>query len=231
MSQPGQTQPDSNDFSLVRTAYVRTHRVKERYEEFWRQRTGVGITPAKLEGYKQVWIEVGAGSGDFFMEMARVNPDTVCIAIERDRMRGKALVKRSTRTKLPNLLACRGNVVPTFSGELQPGSVDRIFILYPAPWFKNAQRKNRWYNHPVMGDMVRALKPGGKIIWASDQKFYIDEARFACEQYHGLTVDSHGPLSPHPENRLHHFTGGRTKFETTFLRENQPCYELIVTKK
>jgi tRNA (guanine-N7-)-methyltransferase len=225
--QTNQTVPD---FSLVQTAMERTRRVQAKYEQYWGVRRGVGLTAEKLQGFEEVWLEVGAGSGDFFLKTARLRPRTLCIAIERDKMRGKALLRRGKRAALPNLLAYRGNVVPTLTAEVPPGSLDRIFILYPCPWPKNSQRKNRWYNHPVMAHMVRSLKPGGRMVWASDQKFYIDEARFACERYHGLKVLAHGPVAPRPDNGLEAMSPGRTKFEITFLASGQPCFELIVEK-
>ncbi len=234
MSPVGQTpnEPNEpNEHYLVQTAWSRTQRVQEKYEAYWGQRRGVGLTHEQLKSFPHVWLEVGAGSGDFFIAMARRHPDTLMIAVERDRMRGKALVKRGKRAALPNLMPLRGNVVPSLSSEILPESLDRIYILYPCPWPKNSQRKNRWYNHPVMAHMVRGLKPGGKIVWASDQKFYIDEARFACETYHGLEIEAHRPVAPHPDNGLDPESKGRTKFEVTFLAAGQPCYELITVKK
>ncbi len=230
MSALDQIPTEPTDFFLVQTAWNRTQRVQAKYEAYWGQRRGVGITPEHLSRFPKVWLEVGAGSGDFFIEMARRHPDTLLIAVERDRMRGKALVKRGKRAALANLLPLRGNVIPSLSAEIGPESLDRIYILYPCPWPKNSQRKNRWYNHPVMAHMVRALRPGGRIIWASDQKFYIDEARFACQTYHGLEILDHGPVVPHPDNGMEHFSRGRSKFETTFLAAGQPCYQLISAK-
>jgi tRNA G46 methylase TrmB len=226
-----ETQENPNAHYLVQSAWDRTRRVQDKYVAYWQSRRGVGITRDRLESFSRVWLEVGAGSGDFFIEMARRQPDTLHIAIERDRMRGKALVRRGTKAALPNLSPFRGNVVPTFMTEIPEGTLDRIFILYPCPWPKNSQRKNRWYNHPVMAHMVRALRPGGRLVWASDQKFYVDEARYASETYHGMEILAHGPLSPHPDNGLEHFCAGRTKFESTFLAGGQPCFELIAAKK
>jgi tRNA G46 methylase TrmB len=108
--------------------------------------------------------------------------------------------------------------------------IDRTYILYPCPWPKTAHRRNRWYLHPIMPHLVRTLKPGGRLVWASDQEFYIDEARFVCESRYGLEVLAHGAISPNPYNDLEAFPGGRTKFERTFLEGGQPCYELVVRK-
>src|SRR5207245_2382784 len=108
---------------------------------------------------------------------------------------------------------------------------ERVYLLYPCPWPKTAQRKNRWYLHPIMPHLVRILKKDGMLIWASDQKFYIDEARFVCEQRYGLEILIHGAIAPNSYNDLEHFPVGRSKFEQMFLSQGLPCYEVIARKR
>lgn len=200
----------------------------ERYEAYWRERVAL---PAQLWEKERIWLEIGAGSGWFITELARRNPDAHCIAIERCRLRGQRLVRKTTRSGLANLSGFRGNAIPTLLHGIPEGRLDRVYILYPCPWPKNAHRKNRWYLHPVMPHLVAALKPGGRLVWASDQRFYIDEARFVCESVYGLKVDVHGELTVNKFNELEHFPdGGRTKFERTFRAQGLPCHELVVTK-
>ena len=80
--------------------------------------------------------------------------------------------------------------------------------------------------HPIMPHLVRTLESKGTLVWASDQKFYIDEARYVCENHYQLKVLAHGKITTLEEP----FPKGRTKFEKTFLEKGQSCYELIVQK-
>lgn len=200
-----------------------------RYEAYWRERPPV-LSPALFESSKPVWLEIGAGSGWFFVEMARLHGDKQLIAIERSKTRGVRLVRKAAKSGLDNLAAFRGNAIPALIHGIPDRSVDRVYILYPCPWQRNSQRKNRWYLHPIMRHLVRILRPKGTLVWASDQKFYIDEARLVCERHHGMKVHEHGPIEPNPYNSLDLFPGGRTKFERTFLAAGQPCYELVAER-
>ena len=200
------------------------------YEKYWAERNIQVLPPELFENKPRIWLEVGAGSGWFFVEMARQYPDTFLIAIERSKERGRRLVRKAGKSGLNNIAAFRGNAIPALIHCVPTASVDRVYILYPCPWQKNAQRKNRWYLHPIMPHLVRILKEGGLLIWASDQKFYIDEAHFVCREKYGLTPLAHGELAPNPYNDLDRFPGGRTKFESSFLTQGQPCYELVVRK-
>jgi tRNA (guanine-N7-)-methyltransferase len=182
---------------------------------------------------EKIWVEVGAGTGAFFADMAATYPDKFMIALERCKLRGKRLEKKASKAGLSNFVGYRGNAIPAIMDGVPDGRLERIYILYPCPWPKNAQRKNRWYLHPMMPHLIRALETDGLLIWSSDQKFYIDEARWICEEIYGLKVLVHGEIQPNAYNDLGRFDGGRTKFEQDFLGKGQPCYELIVqsTKK
>ena len=58
---------------------------------------------------------------------------------------------------------------------------------------------------------------GRLIIWASDQRFYIEEAHHVCTKFYGLSPLAFGPVEPNAYNDLGSFPGGRTKFEDPSL--------------
>jgi tRNA (guanine-N7-)-methyltransferase len=197
---------------------------RERYEAYWRDRNRV---PEALFDAGRIWLEIGAGSGAFLEAMARRYPDVRCIGIERSRDRGKTLEKRHRRLNLPNHFGIRGNAIPTLIHGVPSASIEKLFILYPCPWPKMGHRKQRWYLHPTMPHLLRVMKPGGVMVWASDAKFYIDEARFVLEDVYGLEILAHGPIAPNPWNELGPTPTGRSKFERTFLAAGLPCYEVV----
>lgn len=172
-----------------------------------------------------IWLEIGAGTGAFFAGLAERNPDRLFIALERCKLRGQRLARKAEKTE--NFFGYRGNAVPALVHGVPAGRLERIYILYPCPWPKNSQRRNRWHMHPVMPYLVRALAPGGFLVLASDQKFYVDEARWVCENEYGMKIPIHGRLEPNEWNGLEEAPQGRSKFERDFLLRGQPCYELV----
>jgi tRNA (guanine-N7-)-methyltransferase len=197
------------------------------FEKYWKDRRIPQLSPQLFSSYPKAWLEIGAGSGTFATSLGKLYPDSLGIALERSRMRGKRLEKRVERLGTDNVVGLRGNVIPTFIRDVPESSLDRIYCLYPCPWPKNSQRKNRWYLHPIMPHIVRALKPGGLILWASDQQFYIDEARWVSEEIYKLKTLEHGPLKPNAYNDFDKFPNGRSTFESGFLARGHTCHELV----
>lgn len=184
----------------------------------------------ELFHHPEVWLEIGSGSGDFFVHSAKLFPEVRMIPIEICRERATTLLSRASRLGYSNLLPLRGSAIPQLIHGTPSRSLSRIYILYPCPWPKNSQRKKRWYLHPLMSVLIDRLKLGGVIIWASDQKNYIDETRYVCEEVYQLRGVAHGQLSPNEFNLCGNFPRGRTKFERTFFDEGKPCYEFIGEK-
>jgi len=201
----------------------------EKYKTFFDARKAPQI-PESFFKPQSVWLEIGAGTGQFFESLAQLHPEKNLVAIERDRMRGKRLARRTQESGLSNFLGIRGNAIAAAMTGLRPASLERIYILYPCPWPKNSQRKHRWHFHQTMPKWVDALEPEGLLILASDQKFYVEEAHYVWKEQYGLEVIHFGELSVNPLNGLGLFPDGRTKFERSFLASQQPCYELIVRK-
>jgi tRNA (guanine-N7-)-methyltransferase len=52
--------------------------------------------------------------------------------------------------------------------QLVPGSLDRVFILFPDPWPKRKHRKRRLVNSSLLDLLARALKPGAELRIATD---------------------------------------------------------------
>ncbi|MSP18002.1 MAG: hypothetical protein EXR74_00350 [Bdellovibrionales bacterium] len=201
-----------------------------RNEQYWNDKGHTPIPTTLFESHSNIWLEIGAGTGGYFLELAKTNPKSHFVAIERCRIRARRMIHKFEKSELPNLQGFRGNAVPALITGIPSESVERIYILYPCPWPKNAHRKNRWYLHVVMPHLVRILKPQGTLIWASDQEFYIREATFVSESKHRLKTLISGQITPNSFNHLESFPEGRTSFEKKFLTSNQPCFELVSQK-
>jgi tRNA (guanine-N7-)-methyltransferase len=60
--------------------------------------------------------------------------------------------------------------------RLPDASLARVFILFPDPWPKTRHHKRRIVQPELVADLARALKPGGRLRFATDWADYADWA-------------------------------------------------------
>jgi tRNA (guanine-N7-)-methyltransferase len=140
------------------------------------QVTSLFATPVK-----EVWLEIGFGSGEHLLWQAERNPEIGFIGCEPF-LNGLATLLGEVEDR--GLAAIRGHDgdAREVLAWLPERSIGRIFILYPDPWPKKRHLKRRLLSPETAGQLARMLKPGGELRFASDDADYVAEARLLARQ-------------------------------------------------
>ena len=179
--------------------------------------TTVATWSLEFEG-KPVDLELGAGAGLHAIRHAQKNPDRIIIAIERTSKANRLQSRANNHPELKNLIAIRADAIHWMALNVPPLAIETCFILYPNPYPKGRQKNLRWHNMPFMGFLKSRLKPAAKIITATNEAFYADEAKDRMQSWGFRLIEDH-PLDP---------TGpGRTHFEKKYLARGDLCRNLI----
>ena len=120
----------------------------------------------------QFVLELGSGWGEVAVELARKNPNTGFILMEKNRDRLKVNIREIEKYKLKNirLLCCNFN---WFLKELfLENSFDKIILNFPDPWPKKKHWHNRTLNSEFLDTVHFLLKPKGKFLFATDHGGY-----------------------------------------------------------
>jgi tRNA G46 methylase TrmB len=186
------------------------------------------LKPKKLDQFKlpetlpfdALDIEIGCGVGWHPIQYAKAHPDRFLVAIEHTREKFSKFKKRiENNEELANLLPVHANAIAWITHSLKPESVSKILILYPNPERKASNK--RWIRMPFMAKLVEVLKPGGEIVFATNEKFYRDEiVEFAPAS--GLKVTHEKKLTQRDHPRTH--------FEKKYLARGETCFDLILSK-
>lgn len=163
-------------------------------------------------------IEIGAGVGLFALNYSLKNPDRYLVAIEKTKNKFSKFKRRFDNHTRINLIPIHANAIFWISHQVTAKSVDRYFILYPNPCPKDPQK--RFFRTPFMSWLIETLKPGGQIILASNEEFYIDEARKQGKSW-GLKLINDEIYTGPP----------RTHFEKKYLMRGEICWNLVFCKK
>lgn len=119
-------------------------------------------------------VEIGPGSGDFLCDQARSNPDTNFLGIEVSHRSAAACAELAGEMGLANLRILRADF--KLLGPLLPeASWSKLYLHFPDPPHKNADRNRRIFDQAFLDHMARALTADGQISVASDKTDFFFE--------------------------------------------------------
>ena len=165
-------------------------------------------------------IEIGCGTGLHSAEFARSHPDKALIAIEQTTEKFRKFTQALQRDGAPeNLYPIHGDAISWICHQIPENSISEYFLLYPNPWPKKRDLNQRWHAMPFMSYLLKTLQKGGRMILATNEPWYGDEARDYMVNYWGLMLDqalilkegSRGLTSP-------------TLFEKKYLARGESCF-------
>lgn len=117
-------------------------------------------------------LEIGCGHGHWLAAYAAAHPAERCVGIDLlgDRLR-KCEAKRAKRglTNLVFLKAEAAEFLDALPGDLR---MAKVFILYPDPWPKARQNKNRFLQAENLSRLARAANPGCRLAFRTDHADY-----------------------------------------------------------
>ncbi|MFO1068531.1 MAG: tRNA (guanosine(46)-N7)-methyltransferase TrmB [Geminicoccaceae bacterium] len=117
------------------------------------------------------WLEIGFGGGEHLAFHARANPQVGMVGVEPFVNGVARLLVEAEAGRLDNLRILADDA-RLLLRVLVPGSLGRIFVLFPDPWPKLRHHKRRIVNPETLALMARALRPGGELRLATDDAAY-----------------------------------------------------------
>ena len=169
-------------------------------------------------------LEIGAGKGDFALQMAKKYPDIHFVAIEMQSMALAYALRKIQDEKIENLLFV--NVDAHFLFEkLYDYKFETIFLNFSDPWPKKRQNKRRLTYPTMLKEYYNILKDDGRLIFKSDNDVlfndsveYLKESQFKLID---ITYDYDG-LDPYD---------ALTEYESRFRNLNVTIKRFIVGKE
>jgi len=135
---------------------------------------GGSLAPATLFSVtpREVWLEVGFGSGEHLAGQAEAHPDVGFIGSEVFLNGVGSLVRHVAERNLANVRVF-DNDVRLLLPSLPPGSLGRVSLLFPDPWPKARHAKRRFINREMLDRLAALLIDGAELRVASDHPIYV----------------------------------------------------------
>lgn len=192
-------------------------------EPFINEHTEVTCPFDKLNDYKNYYLEIGSGKGQFLLDMAKKFPELTFIGVERNVTCAGFTAKKLVENEISNaklVYADAGQITPSINSD----SVEGIFLNFSDPWPKKRHTKRRLTSESFLNEYYRILKKGAKLIFKTDN---YDLFTFSLE------IISNSPFKLVEAN--YSYDGkdefdATTEYEANFRAQNMPIYRLILEK-
>ncbi|HZP09008.1 tRNA (guanine(46)-N(7))-methyltransferase TrmB [Methyloceanibacter sp.] len=126
---------------------------------------------------REVWLEIGFGSGEHLLWQAERHPEVGFIGCEPF-VNGMGTLLGAIEDRGIETIRVHDGDARDVLGWLPEHSVSHIFILFPDPWPKKRQQKRRLISAEFVSALARVLRRSGELRFASDSGDYAAQVLF-----------------------------------------------------
>jgi len=163
---------------------------------------------------KDIFVEVGFGSGTHLLHQAKANPDKIVIGLEIHTPSIEQVLKQVKLQEIENILVTNYDA-RLFLEFLKSNSVERIFVHFPVPWDKKPHR--RVMSHSFITESLRVLKIGGTLELRTDSPNYYEYNLELIEDFKNY------PIKILENNDL----AVTSKYEARWKRQEKTIWDII----
>lgn len=176
----------------------------------------IGFFADSFPEAKEIWVEVGFGSGVHLLHQAKENPDVLHIGIEIHKASIEQVLKQIAIQKLDNVLLVDFDA-RLFLEFVPSNLVGRIFVHFPVPWDKKPHR--RVISQAFISESIRVLKPQGTLELRTDSENYF---AYSLETFLALNQSDF-------QVRKNQNIGIISKYETRWRKMEKNIYDITLT--
>ncbi len=139
-------------------------------------------------------LEIGCGKGSFILGMAKRNPDTNYVAMERVSDVVLLAAEKIKSENVKNVKFIIGNAM-NLKEYFPTSSVRRLYLNFSDPWPKKGHAKRRLTHRGFLDIYKEILTPDGEIIFKTDNiglfEFSLPEFEASGFKLRDITYDLH----------------------------------------
>ena len=119
-----------------------------------------------LDG-RLVEVEIGCADAQFLFERATIDPSRLYVGIEIREDFTLLVNKKAKRDGLPvHAVFCHAQL--HIKEVFAEGSVERVYVNFPDPWFKKRHHVRRMVDPALADQLAHVLRPGGELFFQTD---------------------------------------------------------------
>ncbi|HET9227700.1 MAG TPA: tRNA (guanosine(46)-N7)-methyltransferase TrmB [Thermoanaerobaculia bacterium] len=167
-------------------------------------------------------VEIGFGKGKYLLRRCQEDPGLRFLGIELAAEYWRLFVEKARKRGLSNWVALRGEALYLISTVLPRGFASAVHVYFPDPWPKSRHHKRRLFDPETLDLVVGLVRPGGRLLFATDFLEYGELVREILDGYPGLDVNLRDRVWDE---------GPRTNYEAKYIVEGRPILRLEITRR
>jgi tRNA (guanine-N7-)-methyltransferase len=165
-------------------------------------------------------IEIGPGTGESLVPMARARPECNILAFEVYQPAIARLINGLVAEEVDNVRVIAADAVAGLTHLLPERAVDELWTFFPDPWPKARHHKRRLIQ-PAFADLVASrLKYRARWRLATDCASYAESIRGVLDDHPGLVAEHEYDGAPRWASRP------PTRFEQRGVLAGRPVFDL-----
>jgi len=208
-----------NDYAKISKSnvlFTNTHSIYNKVKPEEAYLKDINYFVEEFQTDKEIWVEVGFGSGTHLLHQAKTNPDKIIIGLEIHYPSIEQVLKQAKLQGITNILVINYDA-RLFLEFLKSNSVGRVFVHFPVPWDKKPHR--RIMSIAFIEVCMRVLKIDGTLELRTDSPNYYE--------YSSGLLD-HFKEYPHKilENEDLDIT---SKYEARWKKQEKTIWDIMIT--
>ncbi|WP_249138590.1 tRNA (guanosine(46)-N7)-methyltransferase TrmB [Phycicoccus avicenniae] len=147
------------------------------------------LVPERVFGRRgPVVLEIGSGHGAAAIAYAAAHPDADVVAVDVHVPGVARMLAAADEAGVDNLRVHVGDALPLLTDRVAPDTLDAVHLFFPDPWPKKRHAKRRFVQQHSLTLLASRLRPGGRLLVATDIDTYAEHCREQLAAHDGFDV-------------------------------------------
>lgn len=146
-------------------------------------------------------VEIGPGTGDSLVPMAKARPAANLLAFEVYQPAIASMLAQLVANDVRNVRIVEADAVAGFRSVLSHYKVDCVWMFFPDPWHKSRHHKRRLLTDGFADLVAARMRPGGVWRLATDWEHYAGWMRDVLDDHPAFVNEHPGDWAPRWEAR------------------------------
>ena len=178
-----------------------------------------------LEGSGPIELDIGFGRGLSLFERAAQVPDSRIIGIEVKTKLAYKADQRLQKHDLRNVAILCGDAREILKRAEPSGSVRRVSLHFPDPWWKKRHDKRRVIGDALLTELERLMKPGGELFIQTNVEHRAAQYVAQLQERAGFALAAgRGYIDENP-------FGARSNREKRAIEDGLPVWRIVATRR